>query len=191
MTTPHIIQDSPYPPSTLQDINSPAGAITASSPGSHTSLTRHLAPVGSATNVRSWNSPSEPNIRSIHPELAYSHYDERLDVNFLLDNNRTKLANGMSPTNIFDGLSPYTALPRNVPATCLLDSILLSHRAEHYRLFQAGRPSSEVSGPPYPNFNHLLNADTAIPCHPLSKVITDILRTFPDLDKLPEQVGVM
>jgi hypothetical protein len=43
----------------------------------------------------------------------------------------------------------------------------------------------------YPNFNALLDRGTSHYSHPLSKVFTDILRTFPDLSNLPEQVAVV
>jgi hypothetical protein len=49
----------------------------------------------------------------------------------------------------------------------------------------------EQAGPPYPNFNVVLNPNTKHTPHLLSKVFTDILQTFPDLYQLPIQVAVV
>jgi hypothetical protein len=169
----------------LQDAASPSGAMAASSPTSQASLSRNPA-------ARTWTESSDPTSRNIHPDLAgaYSHYDERLGVEFLLENNRPKLANGLSP-NHHGSVDAHSARPVNVEATCNLDTILLSFRAEQSRLFQSGAPSSTVSGPLYPNFNALLNQSTSLPSHALSKVVTDVVCTFPELSKLPEQVAVL
>src|SRR5215472_4248553 len=169
----------------LPDTASPSGAVTASSPTSQTSLSRH-------PTVRTWTESSDTTTRNIHPDLAgaYSHYDERLGVDFLLDNNRPKLSNGLG-SNHHGSVEAYSARPVNVEATCNLDTILLSFRAEQSRIFQSGALSSTVSGPSYPNFNALLNQSTSIPSHPLSKVVTDVVSTFSELSKLPEQVAVL
>lgn len=46
-------------------------------------------------------------------------------------------------------------------------------------------------GPAYPSVSSLLNPANSIHSHPLSKVFTDILATFPDLSTLPERVAVL
>lgn len=157
---PHIIQESPYSAAALQDVNSPGGAITASSPGSQASLARHPG-VGASSHMRTWTPSSEPSVRNIHPDLAYNHYDERMGVDFLLESNRPKLANGLALADV-DTPSPYTALPRNVGATCTLDAILLNFRQERQQKLQSGVPPPQISGPAYPNFNALLNANTTM-----------------------------
>lgn len=163
--------------------------MAASSPGSQASLSRHPG-VPPTSHVQTWTSSSDPTTRNIHPDLAgaYTHCDERLGVEFLLDNNRPKLPNGLGP-NHHGGVEAHTARPINIEPTCTLDTILLNFGAEHYRLSQSGTPSGTVFGPP--NFNALLNQNAPTPSHPLSKLMTDILRALPDLSKLPEQVAVL
>ena len=111
-------------------------------------------------------------------------------MEFLLDNNRPKLANGMGPNN-HGSVEAHSARPVNVKPTCNLDTIFLSFRVEQSHLFKSGAPSNTISGPPYPNFNALLNQSTTISSHPLSKVVTDVVSTFPELSKLPEKVAVL
>lgn len=169
----------------VQDAASTPGAMAASSPTSQASLSKQPA-------VRTWTESSDPTSRNIHPDLAgpYSHYDERLGVEFLLDNNRPKLVNGLGSNN-HGSVEAYSARPVNVQSTCNLDTILLSFRIDQFRLFQGGVPSGTASGPPYPNFNALLDQNTSIPSHPISKVVTDVVCTFSELSKLPEQVAVL
>jgi Domain of unknown function (DUF3425) len=59
------------------------------------------------------------------------------------------------------------------------------------RLAASGVSVKELSGPAYPSWNIMLNPKTRHTPHLLSKVFTDILNTFPDLNKLPEQVAVV
>ncbi|POR33327.1 Uncharacterized protein TPAR_06478 [Tolypocladium paradoxum] len=49
----------------------------------------------------------------------------------------------------------------------------------------------EVVGPRYPSVSSLLNPANSVFSHPLSKVFTDILATFPDISTLPERVAVL
>lgn len=165
---------------------------------------------------RNW-VPPPPSVyehlsRNLHPELAYNQgNDERLGVDFLLGEttpqpppqppqSQRRQQNGMggnsaSPQN---NTSPSTeppghwnTIPRRIAATCPLDAILLDAVGERNRARAAGTPPPEVVGPMYPNWNHLLNKNTSTPNHPVSKLIIDICRTFPDLRKLPEQVAVI
>jgi hypothetical protein len=138
--------------------------------------------------------------RNLHPELAYNQNDERLGVDFLLDNNGHRRGNGVNggmssspqpPPSIEKNQGHYSTIPRRVAATCPLDAILLDAVAERSRARNAGLSKEEVVGPMYPNWNHLLNKHTNTPNHAVSKLIIDILRTFPDLHKLPEQVAVI
>lgn len=48
-----------------------------------------------------------------------------------------------------------------------------------------------VIGPWYPSVSSLLNPANSVHSHPLSKVFTDILVTFPDIATLPERVAVL
>ncbi|TVY48146.1 hypothetical protein LOCC1_G001929 [Lachnellula occidentalis] len=80
---------------------------------------------------------------------------------------------------------------RNSPPTCPLDSLLLDFL--HSRQVQAadGVATPKLVGPAYPSVSSLLNPAKSAQSHPLSKVFTDILATFPDLSTLPEKVAVL
>ena len=54
-----------------------------------------------------------------------------------------------------------------------------------------GAPSAELVGPSYPNFTALVYPGSVVEAHPLSKLFTDIVRTFPDVSGLPEQIAVV
>lgn len=85
----------------------------------------------------------------------------------------------------------HSAPIRNIPPTCPLDGLLLEFLAERRQQAAEGVPSQKLVGPAYPSVSSLLNPERSVFSHPLSKVFTDILRTFPDLSKLPEQVAVL
>ncbi|KAI9759455.1 MAG: hypothetical protein M1835_000365 [Candelina submexicana] len=79
----------------------------------------------------------------------------------------------------------------NITATCPLDSLLLDFLAERQQQAAEGVPSKKLVGPAYPSVSSLLNPEQSVYSHPVSKVFTDILATFPDLSSLPEQVAVL
>lgn len=76
---------------------------------------------------------------------------------------------------------------RNSAPTCPLDSLLLDFLAERRQQAADGVSTPKLVGPAYPSVSSLLNP--AHKSHPLSKVFTDILATFPDLSTLPEKVA--
>jgi hypothetical protein len=123
--------------------------------------------------------------------------DERLGVHFLLASNQriAKMTNGMSSdpeASSRDTQSEAYSTPlRLTEATCPLDNLLQDFLASRQSLAAQGVDSETLVGPMYPNFNALLNRGTAYSSHPLSLVLTDILRTFPDLSNLPEQVATV
>jgi hypothetical protein len=118
-------------------------------------------------------------------------------VDFLLENGNQRLNKSINsispcpPTPTGEQQSHYNTIPRRVAATCPLDAILLDAVAERNRARNTGLSKEDVVGPMYPNWNHLLNKHSSTPTHPISKLITDILRTFPDMSQLPEQVAVI
>lgn len=86
----------------------------------------------------------------------------------------------------------YFELPmRNGPPTCPLDSLLLDFLYERQQQAAEGVATPKLVGPAYPSVSSLLNPSRGINSHPLSKVFTDILATFPDLSTLPEKVAVL
>ncbi|KAF7933493.1 hypothetical protein BELL_0208g00160 [Botrytis elliptica] len=85
----------------------------------------------------------------------------------------------------------FSAPIRNGPPTCPLDSLLLDFLQERQAAALEGLPTPKLVGPVYPSVSSLLNPSRGITSHPVSKVFTDILATFPDLSTLPERVAVL
>lgn len=85
----------------------------------------------------------------------------------------------------------YAMAIKNCDPTCPLDSLLLDFLSERRQRAAEGLSASEVVGPRYPSVSSLLNPSHSAHSHPLSKVFTDILSTFPDISTLPERVAVL
>ena len=68
---------------------------------------------------------------------------------------------------------------------------MLDFLAKSHTRAAEGVPLKTLSGPAYPNFTALVYPDRHIDAHPVSKLFTDILRTFPDICTLPEKVAVV
>ena len=86
----------------------------------------------------------------------------------------------------------YASMPvKNCPPTCPLDGLLLDFLYERRQRAAEGLPAQEIIGPKYPSVSSLLNPANSQFSHPLSKVFTDILQTFPNLSGLPERVAVL
>lgn len=88
-------------------------------------------------------------------------------------------------------MSAHLAPIRNGPPTCPLDSLLLDFLRERRQLAAEGLPALSLVGPAYPSVSSLLNPSHSAHSHPLSKVFTDVLATFPDLSTLPEKIAVL
>ena len=87
---------------------------------------------------------------------------------------------------------PACAVPiRNIPSTCPLDGLLLDFLADRRQQALDGVPTQELTGPLYPSFLSLINPQRKQTSHPLSKVFTDMMSTFPDISTLPEQVAIL
>lgn len=94
--------------------------------------------------------------------------------------------------DIFEtSIQAHTTPVRNIAPTCPLDGLLLEFLAERQQRAAEGVSCQKLVGPAYPSVSSLLNPERSIYSHPLSKVFTDILSTFPDLSALPEQVAVL
>ncbi|OIW27572.1 hypothetical protein CONLIGDRAFT_619148 [Coniochaeta ligniaria NRRL 30616] len=85
----------------------------------------------------------------------------------------------------------FSAPVKNCPPTCPLDSLLLDFLQERHQRAAEGLSAQEIIGPRYPSVSSLLNPAVSRFSHPLSKVFTDILQTFPDISALPERVAVL
>lgn len=88
-------------------------------------------------------------------------------------------------------MTGHSAPIRNGPPTCPLDSLLLDFLHERQQQAADGVATPKLVGPAYPSVSSLLNPARSVNSHPLSKVFTDILGTFPDLSTLPEKVAVL
>lgn len=153
------------------------------------------------------NSPQLSGQRSPRTsEAGFGQSDERLGVNFLLDGDRhLKIQNGAAQgQQIIPPLSPhnegfgaarpaaaYAALPLMVKPVCTLDYILLDFLGKRRVQAAHGASRMELVGPSHPNFTALVYPDRNVEAHPLSKLFTDIVRTFPDISRLPEQVAII
>ncbi|KAF1846954.1 uncharacterized protein K460DRAFT_352146 [Cucurbitaria berberidis CBS 394.84] len=152
------------------------------------------------------DSPQFENARTPHIQTEMP-FDERLGVDFLLDNNNQRRPVDPNlpppvqppPSNVSSSqyaqyapaLVAHLTLPRNVAATCPLDVILLDFLQDRQTRAAEGVPLKTLVGPLYPNFTSLAYPERNVESHPLSKLFTDILRTFPDICGMPEQVAII
>ncbi|KAK8086951.1 hypothetical protein PG994_001925 [Apiospora phragmitis] len=90
-----------------------------------------------------------------------------------------------------DPSSMALSAPKNCGPTCPLDSLLLDFLHERRQRAAEGVSAHEIVGPRYPSVSSLLNPANSAYSHPLSKVFTDILATFPGICGLPERVAVL
>ncbi|KAH6678880.1 BZIP transcription factor [Plectosphaerella plurivora] len=103
-------------------------------------------------------------------------------------------AQARPPPPATSAATPYAGLGKelkNTAPSCPLDSLLLDFLYERRQRAADGLSQQELIGPRYPSVSSLLNPANSRYSHPLSKVFTDILATFPDLSRLPERVAVL
>ena len=100
-------------------------------------------------------------------------------------------SNSTTSSNYNVDMTGHAAPIRNCPSTCPLDSLLLDFLHERQQQAMDGVATPKLVGPAYPSVSSLLNPSRSVHSHPLSKVFTDILATFPDLSTLPEKVAVL
>ncbi|KAF2734487.1 hypothetical protein EJ04DRAFT_512468 [Polyplosphaeria fusca] len=199
---PHDPRNFPPPIASLNDVASPQNGVhspIAADPGRQW-LYPDQAPT---SHVRRWSTDSHcdqarpPQIQA--PDMPF---DERLGVEFLLDNGQRRVDPSLPPPSqpspVQNSLGqhappmvPHLTLPRLLPATCPLDVIMLDFLNDRHVRAGEGVPIKTLVGPLYPNFTALVYPERTIDAHPLSKLFTDILRTFPDISGLPEQVAIV
>ncbi|KAI1083833.1 hypothetical protein F5B20DRAFT_525565 [Whalleya microplaca] len=80
---------------------------------------------------------------------------------------------------------------KNCAPTCVLDKLLTDFLHERRQRAAEGVPTQEIVGPKYPSVSSLLNPANSAFSHPISKVFTDVLATFPGLCTLPERVAIL
>ncbi|KAF1982415.1 hypothetical protein K402DRAFT_397503 [Aulographum hederae CBS 113979] len=171
-------------------LQSPEGHVSANrnwnAPGDHP--VSHIRNDNSWAQVANFAGDTSRPASNIAPELSLPN-DQRLDVNFLIDSNNSRV---LKPNGVASGVrsSYITTLPQNLPPACPLDGVLHDFLLKQQHLAQSGVPPKSLAGPEYPNFSPLLNPSTEKYSHALSHIVTNILRTFPDLTGLPEKVAV-
>lgn len=87
---------------------------------------------------------------------------------------------------------PYTAVPMHCPPTCPLDHVFGDFiTARRAQIKHAPSTIPIVLGPNKPSYSVLVNPQISPHSHPLSKLHTDILDTFPDISRLAERVAIL
>lgn len=148
--------------------------------------------------------------QNLHHGLALNDSGEKLAFGFLLDGSHqvakvkppdqaqhehqgsaTSQSYPPVPNSPFTdhALAPWAVPCRNVEPTCTLDNLLLSFLRSKRNEAAHGVSEQRLVGPSYPSVSSLLNPK--IESHPVSKVFTDILSTFPTIDALPQQIAVL
>ncbi|KAF7115909.1 hypothetical protein CNMCM5793_003652 [Aspergillus hiratsukae] len=189
-------------------------SYTTSTSGAETPTSTHSASTISAHRQDGANGLASFRIAFDYQRHNLAHgldfdTDERLGFNFLIDATQQvprveglrRSTESFRPSQV-DKPPAYTPSPdqplpaymapiRNIAPTCTLDAILLDFLHHRQRKAAQGVPTQKLVGPPYPSVSSLLNPEKSVFSHPLSKVFTDILRAFPDISSLPEQVAVL
>ncbi|KAJ6092315.1 hypothetical protein N7467_004284 [Penicillium canescens] len=81
-------------------------------------------------------------------------------------------------------------LPKHTGATCPLDQILLDFIASRRSMLARGIPSADVLGPEQLSPSDLLNPAGVSGSHAISRVMAEVLTTFPHVN-LPEKLAFM
>jgi len=179
------------------------------SPASFTSQPGNFSPVNAFEHRQ--NNVQQP--------LPLRSSDDRLDLGYLLHsrhdsrdvippyvNDRTPSMpappclpmHTLSPFQSLNGsdghgktIAPYAVPVRNIAPTCPLDGLLLDFLADRRQQAAQGVLTHELIGPPYPSFLSLVNPQKSQYSHPLSKIFTGMMITFPDIAALPDQVAIL
>lgn len=193
----------------IVSLDTPSPARSTSAPGSRRNSSN------GAVQTTSFRNVLDSQRHHVAHGLDFS-VEERLGFNFLLDPSQNVPKVGRlrrSSSENIRATHPTTPSPlylqplsfptsnratgafatpiKNTGPVCPLDSILLDFLHNRQREAAQGIPRQKLVGPPYPSVSSLLNPEKGAYSHPVSKVFTDILRTFPDISSLPEQVAVL
>lgn len=142
---------------------------------------------GSAQSIPNGGTYDPANYRQPppHPSSPYARASGVARDATVQSNIDPALQNAIDPALT----SGHSTAIKNCAPTCPLDSLLLDFLQERRQRAAEGFPPHEIIGPRYPSIVSLLNPtrDT----HPLTKLFIDILNTFPNINQLPERVGVL
>ena len=86
--------------------------------------------------------------------------------------------------------SVFSVLCQHLPATCPLDRILLDFLSSRRAMAAIGTPTRILLGPERPLMTAILFPEMATTAHPVSRVMAEVLNTFPHV-KLPEKLSFM
>lgn len=184
--SPH--RGGPYGGPTLPGGQDHAGAQVVSTNGG-----RHWpgadAPGGSLKGWHDGESLYPPERNSIHANFPYNQSDERLGVGFLLGDNRHEqramhMSMGGEPP-------PWSTVPKFLEPSNALDSILMDFLTERTRLAAMGTSRDELVGPETLNVDSWVDPSSPTVPHEMSRIMIDIIGTFPDISRLPEKVAVV
>ncbi|KAI1323828.1 hypothetical protein F5Y16DRAFT_382690 [Xylariaceae sp. FL0255] len=114
------------------------------------------------------------------------------------DGKSASYANADEPHPRHDVIEPYIGAVwgfkgpfLHLEPSCPLDQLILDFLYERRQRAIEGVSAQEIVGPRYPSVSSLLNPQNSIYSHPVSRVFTDILATFPDIYRLPEKVAML
>jgi hypothetical protein len=82
-----------------------------------------------------------------------------------------------------DAKQVFTVLPVHVPATCPLDRILLGFLNSRRAMLSDGIPTDTVVGPVKASVTALIHTELSVRVHPLSRVMSEVLSTYPLVGK--------
>ncbi|KAI0601834.1 hypothetical protein F4775DRAFT_589144 [Biscogniauxia sp. FL1348] len=131
------------------------------------------------------NNNHDHHTYSNNSNYHHSNHSSGLDHGHEYESNTA--ATNATPQPWIDYSNPFN----NCAPTCPLDRLLLDFLRERQQRRSDGWGAREVLGPRYPSVSSLLNPARSAYAHPLSKVFTDVLSTFPGLCTLPERVAVL
>lgn len=166
----------------------------------HTTSTTETALIGVNYNPDKHPAPVHAILdyqrRKLTHGLDFSS-EEKLGFNFLLDHSRHVYeAEGIKYIYSQSGNTPrlvtsHSTPIRNIAPTCTLDAILLDFLQKRQREAAQRMSVQKVPGPLRTSVSSLLNPEVTVYSPSLSKVLIDVLRAFPGLSSLPEQVAVL
>ncbi|KXH39352.1 BZIP transcription factor [Colletotrichum nymphaeae SA-01] len=150
----------------------------------HVPMKHDWTGVGPVTHSRS-PSLSGPTVHTPRSQVDYPHQQSQGQQ----QQQQHQQSSSAPPES--RALGHHAAEVKNCGPTCPLDSLLLDFLHERRQRAADGLSTHEIIGPRYPSVLSLLNPANSKYSHPLSKVFTDILATFPDLSALPQRVAVL
>ena len=91
-------------------------------------------------------------------------------------------------TSVASGICSF--LPQHSPVTCPLDQILLDFLSSRRAMASSGVSMERILGPKNPSIAAIINTELRPTAHPLSRVMAEVLATFPGV-AVPEIISFM